>query len=529
MAEKEAGFINSGAIFSACDWLLSQLGRCASVLHHPVHLLSGREVIPLSHTTHICWRDRNVLAIPLTEVWKAFGACKQVTIIRTMTKARQGTTTLQRDTKEKDSPIAKPTDHCTPVQSYGGNTDEKSTGLEHDVDGTIVVNKQGDLVICVEHESNAQAMTATFRVSVSVLRRASKYFQTLLEPGRFGEGAHVEASLKVLRERFASPAEAQSHELPLVRVSDLGRISSVRSIAPLCADFFHILHGNGALALPPLVNLANLAIVADRFDALDVVKSYVARRKFARTIDGKTTAKADALLSEEKVRQRLFVAAMLDYAPWVEKYSLRVVIRGWVGREVDVSGALWWDLPLRMEEELACRREYVLDTVQSLQGYFLGLYTSRERQCKLGYDSSGQCDSFQLGEMVRFFTRVGTLAFHGALLDTKSDVSAPFSGDVNFLLDTLRQVPEYQIDRNHAHCGIRTRLIPLLDLLHECLQHVGVCPACWSSNRVQHAWLDAKRPLKWKRGYDRLRTQCDGCGHADLRAMFIASERDWNA
>lgn len=401
------------------------------------------------------------------------------------------------------------------------------TSREGMEEAVIPIAAHGDIVLRIEHEAATLKHIAQFRVSIPALRQHSKYFERLLQAGRFGEGSHVDEQHKRLRERYQSITEAPSSELPVVCVQDVGRISTVKSIAALCTDFLYVLHGKDTVTFPPVGNIANLAIVADRFDCLEVMKSYMKKKKMIRVIDGKTTSKAENALSEEKVRQRLLVAIMLDYPSWIEKYTTRMIVKGWVGKEPDLSAALWWDLPHRVEEELAYRRECALETVQSLQSFFLGLYTSRERQCKLGYDSSPQCDSFQLGEMVRFFTKVGMLQLQGAVFDT-SEPPAPYEGDLHVLLDTLRQVPEYQIDRNHAHCGIRTRLIPLLDLLQESLYYTGICQDCWQEDRSHYAWTEAKRPLLWKKLDSRVRTPGHGNRHSDLRAMFTATEKDWS-
>lgn len=405
-----------------------------------------------------------------------------------------------------------------------GETSSKPSLQQDTNQATCIVelDSQGDVVLNVRHESADHH----FRASTTSLKANSKYFAGLLQ-GRFGESDRIEKSHAELKSKYGSPAKSPAVELPIIHIEDIGRISAVRSIEPLCMDFFHILHGKEPqTTLPPVANLANLAVVADRFDALDAVCAYVRRRKIPRAIDGKTTAKAESNLSEEKVRQRVLVAVLLDYGPWLEKYSARMITRGWVGRESDESAALWWDLPSRLEEELALRRDCILDTFQSLQAYFLRLYTSRERQCKLGYDSSAQCDSFQLGEMIRFFTRSGTLQLQGTILDA-AEPPVPYEGDIFNLIDLLRQAPEYQIDRNHSHCGIRTRLIPLLGLIKESLCCVGICSECWSQNRLEHAWMDGKPPLTWKKETHRLRISGHKELHANVKALFTATDRDW--
>lgn len=419
-----------------------------------------------------------------------------------------------------------------------GNAVASATPRE-EADGTATVSDErihtiaahGDLVLRVEHDSKASspAEACYFRVESTILKRNSKYFERLLTPGRFGEGTDIQAKQRALSERYGKMADVPSDQLPEADIKDLGRISKIGSIRNLFVDFLYVLHGGDIQAFPPVANLANLAIVADRFDALETVAAYVRRKKIIRTIDGKTAPKQDINLSEDKVRQRVLVALMLDYPPWLAKYSARMVAQGWVGKEADTSVALWWDLPYRIEEELAYRRECTLDTIQSLQTYFLGMYTARERQCKLGYDSSAQCDSFQLGEMVRFFTRMNTLQFQGKLLDTNDPPDA-FSGHLYNILETLRQIPEYQIDTNHKHCGVRTRLIPLLDLVEELLPSTGICADCWTRNRAAYAWIDAKRPLLWNKprsSRSAVRRPCDD-DHAHVRDLFNAQQRNWS-
>ncbi|KAK5163510.1 uncharacterized protein LTR77_010692 [Saxophila tyrrhenica] len=382
----------------------------------------------------------------------------------------------------------------------------------------------GDIVLEIEHEVGKPAAVHSYRVSATILTTHSKYFASLLQPGRFSEAANVEAKHRNLREQYGEVGKAPPRELPALSIKDVGRVA-VKSVGPLLGDFFNILHNREMQIPPPVANLANLAVVADRFDALEVVRTYLRRKKVMKMLDAKTTAKADLALGEERVRQRLLVGVLLDHTPWVEKYSLRMICKGWASKEVSVSAALWWDLPGRLEDELVYRRECMLETIQSLQSHFLALYSSRERQCKLGYDSSAQCDSFQLGEMVRFFTRIGTVQLQGTLIDV-ADPPEPHAGDLINLLDTLRQVPEYQIDKFHSHCGIRTRLVPMLDLLQRAIPHAAVCGECWEANRTDLAWLGAKRPLLWRKGDSGL--YGTGHRHAGIRDFFTATERQWS-
>ncbi|KAM0713718.1 hypothetical protein Q7P37_010680 [Cladosporium fusiforme] len=406
--------------------------------------------------------------------------------------------------------------------------DQEETGIAD------VAPKNGDLLLQIKHESAVPGVAFhSFRVSVSALKAKSKYFERLLETGRFGEGQQIASQHEELHKTFQDLSLVPAEDLPVVRIEDIGRISAVKSIRPLLTDFLLILHGQDTQATPPVSNLANLAIVADRFDALEAVKLHIRRKKIIKALDAKTQPKQDAGLAEERVRQRLFVGLMLDYPPWVDKYSARLVVKGWVGQEADLEDPLWWDLPNRIEEELVLRRDCLLETIQSIQTHFLGLYSTRVRQCRLGYDSSPECDSFQFGEMVRFFIRSGTLRLENIIIasdTTTTDASTVYDGDIHLLIDRLKQIPEYQVDRNHSHCGIRTKLVPLVDLIAACMQQVGICGECWAGDRHSHAWLGAKRPLKWRKAVDgvNLRSHDHERRHASVRDFFLAAEKDWS-
>lgn len=179
-------------------------------------------------------------------------------------------------------------------------------------------------------------------------------------------------------------------------------------------------------------------------------------------------------------------------------------------------------------EELEYRRASVLDTINSVQDHFITLYTSKQRQCKLGYDSSPQCDSFQLGEMVRFFNRKGTLRLQGLL--TYHEEPQPCPGKISDVLAALRQCPSYQIDQNHTHCGLRTRLLPILDQLEKFYIEAGVCLRCWKSDRKAHSWSENPIGGEWRfritHDFGRPGSTCRR-DHATAQEMFTAEERQW--
>ncbi|KAF2216221.1 hypothetical protein CERZMDRAFT_109171 [Cercospora zeae-maydis SCOH1-5] len=397
-----------------------------------------------------------------------------------------------------------------------------------DAHGIIAINAKGDIVLHIEHKTAVATLGQKYRVASAALKSTSRYFERLLD-GRFGESARIEQQHVLLRDKYGTLDDAPSVELPVTAIEDIGRISDVKSIEALCTDFLLILHAKDTTTPLPTANLANIAIVADRFDALDTVRAYSSRKKLIRAIEGKTTSKAESNLSEERLRQRILVGLLLDHAPWLDRYSARLITSGsksWTETKAEENEVMWWNLPHGLEEELLTRREYILDMLQSSAAQFVGQYMSRERQCRLGYDSSAACDSFQLGEMIRFLSRSGILQVKGLLYDA-AESPEPYAGDIFTLIDSLRHVPEYQIDRNHSHCGIRGRLITMLDMVIDALHHVGVCAECWTASRHEHAWMDLKRPLVWRSHAYRSRGLSHVELHAQVRAMFTATERDW--
>ncbi len=180
----------------------------------------------------------------------------------------------------------------------------------------------------------------------------------------------------------------------------------------------------------------------------------------------------------------------------------------------------------RRTEELVCRREFVLETLGSIQKHFLNLYMSRKPQCRLGYSSSPQCDSYQLGEMLRFFDRKGMLRIESAF-DPAPEDCEPYNGNLNDIIAKFKECPSYQIDSNHTHCGLRNRLMLILErgLLRPSAQ-VGICLACWKEDKSRESWFESPTGGFWahtgERFYDR------GCrDHGNVKRMYTAVKRDW--
>ena len=175
---------------------------------------------------------------------------------------------------------------------------------------------------------------------------------------------------------------------------------------------------------------------------------------------------------------------------------------------------------------MACRRAYLLETISSLQQHFINLYIFQPNQCKYGYDSSPACNSFQLGEMIRFFSRHDTLSLESTFCPPQQ--SPAMRGNILELMATLRSCPGYQIDSNHAHCGIRARFISGLELIMP-LAQVGICARCWAEDAEAESWEDSPVGGRWNYTPRSQSGQLfGGCeAHRKAKVMYTAEERDW--
>jgi len=423
-----------------------------------------------------------------------------------------------------------------------------------DDEDALVIAADGDLILDVAQEEGGQRFS--YRVDSKTLQQNSRYFENLLSD-RFNEGQRLTAALEALAlSSYSKIADAPAHVLPHIAIVNVGRVAVAKasSIRNLVADFLRAIHGlDLAVTNPPIANLANLAVVADRFDAVAGLSKHIQRKKYLQLIDAKSRGKPAPTQTEERIRQKLFVGLLFDHPSWVTRYSKHLIMRDSVqwrpGTEEDHTKALWWDIPNGVEDELIQRREYILETINSVQAHFLKLYTSGERQCKLWYDTSLQCDSFQLGEMVRFFSKIDTIRLQGKIYDNTEPTY--YLGDIDRLLSSLRQCSNYQVDSNHGHCGLRGRILPLLDLIQNQLSldtgslDIGICAECWNNHRSEYAWQLAKRPVMWahpksltgnraltnavaRKSHQRTPSSCLS-RHVAVRDLFMAVERDWTA
>lgn len=129
---------------------------------------------------------------------------------------------------------------------------------------------------------------------------------------------------------------------------------------------------------------------------------------------------------------------------------------------------------------------------------------------------------FQLGEQIRFFTRKGTLKLQSAISGIHQEA---YEGNIVKLLQSLKECPSYQLDRNHTHCGLRSRFIPRLEYIAPWDQ-VGVCLSCWKTERGKESWVEHPNRGEWCYPLYTPMPRCDH-GHFKAKDMYTASRQDW--
>lgn len=246
-------------------------------------------------------------------------------------------------------------------------------------------------------------------------------------------------------------------------------------------------------------------------------------------------------------------------------------------------------------EELYDRRQYVMNTITDLQAYYLRIYgalepspeskTSNSRmplkqgmassvsnnsfpyQCRAGLENGSQCDLFQLGQMIRFFTLRAKTVFLGSTLidpdfdpdpasaeDEADDPSNPTSvqvttslspaSDLTVLLDSLRKYPDYAIDSNHQSCGVRRRFVPALGSIEKFVRDsrglLGIDIATWMkypSHRRLMEWRNCSKDrsvdIHWDNivsFHPRAGSRPDTSSQADdAKLFFTARKRNWES
>ncbi len=211
---------------------------------------------------------------------------------------------------------------------------------------------------CIKVKDQTTGLEHRYRCDRNVLRSASEYFDVLLDPMKFSEGAAIEAKLQELYKQHDGPIPTS--RLPTVSVADIGELPKASvSTCSLLRLFLRILH-DPVIPWPvsrsqSLTVVALLAIVADRFAAHGPIAAYLRRQMLDVTLlkDKKPTT---AHKTELGNRQRLLAGMVFGFSQWVLQCSAALIIDGsnrWMNThsesgdqpQKDDDDAIWWRLP----------------------------------------------------------------------------------------------------------------------------------------------------------------------------------------
>ncbi|MCJ1315018.1 hypothetical protein MMC15_000332 [Xylographa vitiligo] len=231
-------------------------------------------------------------------------------------------------------------------------------------DNIIAIESDGDLLIKI-HGQPGEA-TLYYRVSSIVLQKASPYFDRLLDPKKFSEGAAFGTQIKILKESYPDVTMAPATALPIIHISDVGPIPARFPSKNVVTHFFDILHDTNSfwIMTGTLHNhIALLAILADRFDASKPVLGHITDQGWVHmhkeTKENKKEGSQSPARSKEILwRQRIFAGLILGVQDWVMSYSRLLIDAGserWKiasDAELNVDDeAPWWYLPRGLEGE----------------------------------------------------------------------------------------------------------------------------------------------------------------------------------
>lgn len=129
--------------------------------------------------------------------------------------------------------------------------------------------------------------------------------------------------------------------------------------------------------------------------------------------------------------------------------------------------------------------------------------------------------------------------YSASSINTVPDAS---SVNIDELLGTLRQCPNYQIDKNHTNCGPRVRIGPILDYIQSMLSAsvVSLSHADWKNRREMASWVpdqgsdtangdEEKNAFLFTRSVaNDQRLRYEGALYVDKMAKQLFTSQAWN-
>ena len=232
------------------------------------------------------------------------------------------------------------------------NNNHRSSDDDLSDSDIIVIDSKGDLLLHAKDYNHDSGQL--YQVSVAVLRKASAYFDTLLDPAKFSEGAAVRTRLVELTKVYAEAESMPASYLPRIAISDIGQVSKERISKASFKLFLDILHHpRPPLPTPPIHFISILALFADRFNATTPISSYILEHDWKKKLAKQDKSQKSELRLREFRRQKLLIGLILGFQDWVYQYSSELIYQGLekgISDSTDIDEeAPWWNLPHGVE------------------------------------------------------------------------------------------------------------------------------------------------------------------------------------
>ncbi|CAG8385626.1 unnamed protein product [Penicillium salamii] len=409
----------------------------------------------------------------------------------------------------------------------GGPSDPQSNDSASSIKA---ITPNGDLIL--EYIASSDSMSPVSRkwqVASQLLASNSPYFQALLDPAKFSEGRKFNFE-KQAWDEAQDPNVVSQHALPTVTLPAIqptmicGEDAIELFLRILCLESTEEAEKanfENHLKLKSSSLVARLIDLADSFNSPRIVRDILRRvgYSYGKGKSAPLTKFNAALLSskEDRIRQIIFISIFLGDIRVTRVMTHTLIVMGsrfWVNglESPEVEILRWKYLPHGLEEEIYHRRQLVLNTITDIQAHFLRMYGgmedsentktttnrtlgaafttsapallhSRQFQCRGGFNNASQCDLFQLGQMIRFFSvRAKTIFLGSTLIDpdfsatsedehtlseSKNDQSPGPPSDITAIISYLKKYPDYPIDEAHTGCGVRRRIMPALECVEK--------------------------------------------------------------
>ena len=209
----------------------------------------------------------------------------------------------------------------------------------------IDISADGDLSLEVHFQP--ERPSASYRVESRSLMQISAYFRTLLGSENFQEGSAFQKGLKELQKNYDRPSAYPRSELPRVKIDGLDPIlvdpwkqqDIFEQLLLILHDQRHVDHRIS------LGRLANLVIVADRWDCLLAVQAWARHN----SIFDRLTVAPKKLHTPKDERRRRFILVgwLLEYPAWISSYTTALILTPSIGDATASAtpSPSWMDLP----------------------------------------------------------------------------------------------------------------------------------------------------------------------------------------